>query len=314
MKKMLLLTLLSLTIASSNVFAQGSPDKETNVYVWDFVTRDLKKTDLTANFTHDFEEALSQYGQRQFRVLERRNLGQLIAQIDNERAAHDILDISDSSIKSLRSKQADLVIFGEVFDDVASGQVSITVTFQSFDGTKSLIKSVLMSRGLVNDATSRREAMENMIKDLTKRSASIWRTEVLGFIFDLKECRLGDRKATCDLLVTNNREDRNLRICGRPKHEYMAFRSGCQYNYTRAFDDSSTEAFSRRALLAGKNTDDYYNVVETTLIAGRPASLTLFFNDLSTNAATLSRLDLACWDSESNSFFTATLRNIPFAK
>ncbi len=160
------LILLPLLGAQLSAASPGASASLPHVYVWDFATRDLKKDHLTAKFTHDFELALVQYGQSRFRVLERRNLAGLIAQRDNERAVHDVLGISASTLRNLKARAADLVIFGEVFDDFDSGEIVVTVTFQAFDGAKTAMASTKLSRGLVNDATSRMGAMKRLVEGL----------------------------------------------------------------------------------------------------------------------------------------------------
>jgi len=162
MSKRLLLFLLWLLLPAVS-FAQ-------TVVVWDFSTRDGKKNDTTASLTHEFEEALAQ--DRTYTVLERRNLARLQAVIENEKVLQDIGQISAPGSSELKKLGVSLVAFGEVFDDVESGDVSITVTFQDFTGRQLLIKSVLMRRGLLRDATSRRENMAALVQAISKMTAA----------------------------------------------------------------------------------------------------------------------------------------------
>jgi len=162
MSKRLLLYLLWLLLPAVS-FAQ-------TVVVWDFSTRDGKKNATTASLTHEFEEALAQ--DRTYTVLERRNLARLQAVIENEKVLQDIGQISAPGSSELKKLGVSLVAFGEVFDDVESGDVSITVTFQDFTGRQLLIKSVLMRRGLLRDATSRRENMAALVQAISKMTAA----------------------------------------------------------------------------------------------------------------------------------------------
>jgi len=134
--------------------------KEQSAYVWDFTTRYSQKNKMTSKFTHDFETAFVQFGC--YKILERRNYGRLIAQIDNEKAISEISRISTDTLDNLKGIQANIVIFGEVFDDIDSGEIKITVTFQAFDGTKILMKSIRISRGKAGDAESREKAMKEL--------------------------------------------------------------------------------------------------------------------------------------------------------
>jgi hypothetical protein len=134
------------------------------VYVWDFADRAMNKSALTDKFTHDFEEALGACGK--YRVVERRQLEELIPQAEHEKKITSANDFSPATVNSLKLQKAEMIVLGEVYDDVDSGQVDITVTFEDFTGQKRLEKDVLMSRGLVNDAPSRRAIMKNLVDDL----------------------------------------------------------------------------------------------------------------------------------------------------
>jgi len=133
------------------------------VYVWDFARRDRGKDADTDKFTREFEAALVSGGKGHYEVLERRELGSLVAQRDNEEAINDILKIPPEARHALQAKQAQIVIFGEVFDDVESGHIKVTVTFQMFSGTKHRIAHILMRRGQVLDAPSREQAMASLV-------------------------------------------------------------------------------------------------------------------------------------------------------
>ncbi len=293
---------------------QAAPSGPPAVYVWDFTTRDLRENGVTSKFTYDFELALVEKGQSSFRVLERRNLASLIAQIDHEKAIHDVLGISESTLKNLKAQEATLVIFGQVFDDVDSGEVQVTVTFQAFDGTKVLVKSASLSRGLVNDAKSRKAAMEGMVGELSTRAARVERERAYGFTFELKECSIFDRAVQCAFTITNSGEDRLLRICLESEtYPYSLFGPNCgirEAKSSRVFDDFSTEARASKIRLANKETASGYT--ESMLIAGRPAEAAVYFTGVSTQATTIARLDLLCWGGGSG--FTVTFRNIPLVK
>jgi hypothetical protein len=122
MRHRLLLFSLCLLLLPGFSFAQ-------TVVVWDFATRDGRKTDTTASFTYEFEEALTQ--DRAYTVLERRNLARLQAVIQNEKALQDIGQISSTGSSELKKLGVSVVAFGEVFDDVDSGDVSITSPFRT---------------------------------------------------------------------------------------------------------------------------------------------------------------------------------------
>ncbi|MGH9421751.1 MAG: hypothetical protein ACRD3J_17365, partial [Thermoanaerobaculia bacterium] len=128
------------------------------------------------------------------------------AVIANERALQDIGEISAAGAVELKKLGANVVVFGEMYDDVESGEVSITVTFQDFSGKKLLIKSILMRRGLVRDASSRRERLVALVDAIAGVTAPTARvsgkaSRVLqnDFIFDLQDCKLTDRTLLCHM-------------------------------------------------------------------------------------------------------------------
>jgi len=141
------------------------------IYVWDFGTRNGEKNELTANLTNEFEEVLIQ--SKRCVVLERRNYDRLLAQKDNERAILKIEGISPTTLNNLKAHQANTVVFGEVYDDVESGQIKVTVVFQKFDGVKLTQQSILFSRGKRLDAESRKNAMQELARQIYGREEPI---------------------------------------------------------------------------------------------------------------------------------------------
>jgi len=290
---------LWLVVLATPLTAESGP----NVYVVDFTTRDLEKNAQTAKFTHDFEQALVQSSC--YKVLES-DVSRLLTELDRERAIADISQLSSSALANLKAKQASMVIFGEVFDDVESGQISVTVTFQKFDRSKTLIKSTLIARGKANDAESRQAAMVSLANDLCRRTATIRRKTSNDFIFELNECRKQERTVTCDLLVTNNGEDRELYVYNYGRH---APHSSRPTRSSRMYDDFSDESLTSRLVLARTESDN--NGVRNVLISGRPAKLELYFEGVSSKATNITRLDVECWESEREVRFAVQFRNIP---
>ncbi|GAK50697.1 hypothetical protein U14_01930 [Candidatus Moduliflexus flocculans] len=151
---------LVLSLLPSIGQAQGR--KDFHLYVWDFGTRNGEKNELTDNFTVEFEDALIQANC--YSVLERRNYDRLMSQKDNERAIMTVEGISDYSLQNLQVLEANAVIFGEVYDDVQSGEIKITALVQAFDGQKLTTKSVKLSRGKRLDMGSREESMQELAR------------------------------------------------------------------------------------------------------------------------------------------------------
>ena len=129
-----------------------------NVYIWEFGTRDGIRDEATRNITQEFETAF--IGTQCCTVLERRNYDRLLKQKENEKAVMSIDGIAGASVATLKTLEADAVIFGEVYDDVTSGEVKVSVVVQDFTGKSLIKKSVRFSRGKLSDAASREESMK----------------------------------------------------------------------------------------------------------------------------------------------------------
>lgn len=139
------------------------------VYVWEFSTEDSSIIDLPARLTEEFETALTQV--EGLFVLERRRYDRLVAHRANEKAIMKIEEIPQSTLDSLKSLKASIVIFGEVDDDVESGEIKVTVIFQNFDGRKKKW-STRFPRGKRYDAGSREHAMKLLVRKIFPQKAS----------------------------------------------------------------------------------------------------------------------------------------------
>jgi hypothetical protein len=87
------------------------------------------------NITDEFEEAVKE--SKKYALLERRSLGSLMLRRQEE--ATDMSSIGSKDQALIQTKGAEAVFFGNIFNDVDSGEVRITVTLESFD-TQILLK------------------------------------------------------------------------------------------------------------------------------------------------------------------------------
>ena len=164
-KTLMLAVLLSLVLP---FWMNGQTPKE-RVYVWDFVDNNGQQTELTDRITSEFEEALIQA--KCYQVVERRNVDKLLAHIKNEKAIAELDDLSKKSQGEVKKiTNAQIVVFGKVDDDVASGEYKITVTFQHFDSSKE-VKSIRIKRGRILDIESREEAMNKLVKEICNNTS-----------------------------------------------------------------------------------------------------------------------------------------------
>jgi len=273
--------------------ARAAGDRPT-VYVADFVTRDREVTPTTMKLTSEFETALS--GAGQYEILERRDFDKLRAEAKNETAIAEIGGLPAALASALKTKRAEMVVFGEVFDDVDSGQVSVSVSFVTFSGEKKRLLNTKIPRGKINDADTRTAAMEELVRKIATSSRKIAEIEARGFRFQVARARASDRVVIVELTITNNEEDKQLRL-------------SC--SQTVFFDEKGNRAKAasvRLANLVGRTS------VSLDTISGVPIKATVEFSGVAPSATTIARLDLSGWDSLRRDAFVASLRNIPIER
>ena len=154
--------------------ASASGANGPNVYVWDFSTRDGEVNELTRNLTEEFEEALIQSDC--CTVLQRRRFSRILSQKQNEDGVASLVRVVDEQSKNRRVLEARVVIFGEVVDDVESGQVRVSVNLEGFSGKIVSKESTHFARGKRIDPESRLAAMTTLVESLSlvKSSRAEW--------------------------------------------------------------------------------------------------------------------------------------------
>ncbi len=139
--------------------------KNKTVYVWNFDAKDTNSNDLAESVTDEFEQALIK--SRTCIVLQRRHYQKLFNQRQQEQGRKGLEGFDKEAIKIIKSKDADLVIFGEVHDDNASGQIKISAFIQNFDSQILASESVYGPRRIKLDPQSRMEHVTKLVGMLT---------------------------------------------------------------------------------------------------------------------------------------------------
>lgn len=139
------------------------------VYIWNFKPKgdsedDLLMQSLAQQLTMEFEEKLVQIAY--FTVIDRRERNLISQQRELEKTIRTIQDLSPKEINNLQEAKADAIVWGEIFDDVISGEFKVSVTVQAFNAQILKKESVRFSRGKVFDAESRELNMEKLAKKL----------------------------------------------------------------------------------------------------------------------------------------------------
>jgi hypothetical protein len=140
-----------------------------NVYVSPFTSRSRIDDEVLASFRDLFEEAFGTAFSHDgtYKVLNRQVIQQIVAEAQNETGLITSVDELNPKVKAnLRLAKADGFIFGEVTDDKDSGEVIVDVRLQSFDSVLWWNKSVSIKRGLIHDRSSRKEAMEKLVRSI----------------------------------------------------------------------------------------------------------------------------------------------------
>lgn len=126
--------------------------------------------------------------------------------------------------------------------------------------------------------------------------------EVKGFLFELQSCKLSGQNVICSLLVTNKKEDRNLRL-GDGTLEMFSL-------MIRIFDDSGREySLPNEIQLANKKG----RYIESLLVSGVPTKINISFDGVSQDAKSVALFEMKCF-CESDGYFTVQFRNIPLTK
>lgn len=136
------------------------------IYVWEFATRDGTVDEMTSNFTEEFEEALIQ--SNCCTVLQRRHYSRIFEQFQNEKAIQKLENVPSSALDSLQTIEANAVVFGEVYYDVQSGLVRVSINIESLSDMGVILEkaSVQMPRYDLPNPFRRNESMKELIKGL----------------------------------------------------------------------------------------------------------------------------------------------------
>ena len=162
---LILVPVLSLLLLTKT-YASGM-DQDSVVYVWDFKPNPASIQDIAAQLTNDFETELINLGF--YTVLERRKFNRVLSHQDLERSISNMDQVPDSSKLNLRAQQAQVVIFGEVTDDINSGVYEVVVTFQKLNAELIKKESILIGRGLIMDNQTRKEKMKELLVKLHRK-------------------------------------------------------------------------------------------------------------------------------------------------
>ena len=149
----------------------------------------------------------------------------------------------------------------------------------------------LINRGIVGGTQQ-----DTLVTPKDKRYVVISKVQANNFTFELEQCKRSGKNVTCDLLITNNDEDRELVIYNRNYETYC-----------RIFDDFGNE-YGAFEVQIGKEKGNHPEIL---LVSSVPTRATLYFDKVSPKANKITLLELGC---QADKHFRAQLRNIPITK
>jgi TolB-like protein len=138
-------------------------------------------------------------------------------------------------------------------------------------------------------------APSSMPSSQQQLSKSVQKVEQKNFTFELLQCKMSGNTITCDLLITNTDQDRNLLIS-----------SDCDWSHkTRMFDDKGYENKGSEIRIAGNHN-------ASLLVSGIATRASITFDNISPEANKISLMEVCC--SSDGTTFLIKFRNIPLIK
>jgi len=122
--------------------------------------------------------------------------------------------------------------------------------------------------------------------------------QIDGFLFELKRCSLTGRSVECDLLITNNKDDRRLNIWA----DYWGSRS-------RLIDPNGNEYVSGEEAILGSSKGGR---PQSILVSGIPTKAKMSFENVSPDIELARLVEISC-ESDSGSF-KVQFRNVPLVR
>lgn len=207
-----------------NPFGMAAQTGEEVVYIWEFTTREGERNAITKSFTEEFKEALIQ--SQCCTILQRRCYARLLDQKRNEKSITSFQGLSESTLVDLKSLEAEMVVFGEVYDDSSSGQVKFSAQFETFTGNIYKKASSYLPKYALADPSKRETAVEELISelDLIPKLRKPKMTKTLGnWELSLTECQSNGSTVTCGFLVKSLYRDRGFTLYGNANPGYIAY-------------------------------------------------------------------------------------------
>ncbi|MGH1365347.1 MAG: hypothetical protein ACRBF0_17425 [Calditrichia bacterium] len=168
----MILTMTIVLFVGNNILIadETSKDKKINVYVWDFDAKppeDLNAQEFAKSVTEEIEELLIK--SNMFRVLNRREYWNFFTQREQESGIKGIDHFNEKMIDTLKSINAEYVVFGKVDYNEPSGQVKLQASLQNFNSEKVAQATEYGARKLSLDPEERVKLVAALVKPILSK-------------------------------------------------------------------------------------------------------------------------------------------------
>ena len=286
----------------SATMAEKIADKgKKTVAVVDFTDLEGNVTQLDQFIAEEFSVALAGVG-KGFRVIDRTRLKSIIK--ENKLAATGLIDPATAS-KLGKIAGVDALVTGTLTPFGDNVRVTVKVldsnTADIIDAAKGNFAKTqaideLLGKEITSESAINTSASE--AKQANSKNAKSSTQVVKDILFEFKQCTLSAKMLECDLQITNNKNDRNIRVHNRWSDFYR----------TRMFDNLSNEYNLSAMNLANKNSDQ--GKVEHMLVSSVKTPLTVSFEGLPDGITTIALLEISCFDITNDTPFKVQFRNI----
>lgn len=260
--------------------------KDKTVYVWNFDAKDTSSNDLAESVTEEFEQALIK--SRTCIVLQRRHYKKLFDQRQQEEGRKGLEGFDKKLIETFKSRDAELVVFGEVHDDKASGQIKISAFIQDFDSQILASESVYGPRSIKLDPQSRMEYAIKLVGMLASPGNTQQKSEPNKELPTAKK-ELPIAKTVADLRVTlteiilnGTNLEINFEVINRAQTRKLFFSSS---NPTLLYDDTGRELKPTKITIGELQE-------KKTLVPGIPVNMKISFQGVFDDVIWIPQLNL----------------------
>ena len=157
---------------------QAQKSTKTNVYVWNFKTNVPTIKRFAEKFTDDFETALISLDK--YTVLQRRNHNLVLEHRDMENFISNVKNLPAEAMDKLKTIRAEIVVFGQLMEDVDSGIYEVSVFFQNLSsGEIHKKESIIIEKALIRSNSHRKEYMKDLIDKLHAKEILMAKKEIL---------------------------------------------------------------------------------------------------------------------------------------